>query len=376
MIKRRDTPDGLPFRVYERRGVTRYSIGYKRPDGKWEFKLHCPITNVLKIRELRSEAITRAGRIAKGAPTEDSFEALGTAWFAWQESLPEDSEERRAKSTLDENRREWKNLVKAFGHMNVGEMIKPDAYAYLDACARAVDKNGKPRPRPAKGNKEIALARLILEYGVRVGKIERNPFDDVTKLKTKVHDRLVSDAELELAVRVGRELGGPRLIVALALKTAWLCLRRSVEVRALTRDQFTDEGIRWKAAKRQKGQAQKFGVIRWSPELRATVDEALAVKRNQLAGSWYVFGNLQGQRYTKGGWKKTLSELMKKCVEAAAKEQIEFAPFSLQDCRPKGVTSKLDQGDTDVMNATLHTNERMVRTVYDRRATKVANPVK
>jgi hypothetical protein len=81
----------------------------------------------------------------------------------------------------------------------------------------------------------------------------------------------------------------------------------------------------------------------WSPALRATVDEALAIKRNKLAGSWYVFGNLSGQRYTKGGWKKTLSVLMTACLAEAAKRQIPFAPFSLQDCRPKGVSDKLER---------------------------------
>ena len=98
--------------------------------------------------------------------------------------------------------------------------------------------------------------------------------------------------------------------------------------------------------------------------------------RNKLAGSLYVFGNLQGQKYTKGGWKKTLSELMKKCVEQAAQEKMAFQPFSLQDCRPKGVSDKLAQGDLDVMDATLHTSERMVRQVYDRRKIRVAKPSK
>lgn len=52
------------------------------------------------------------------------------------------------------------------------------------------------------------------------------------------------------------------------------------------------------------------GLIEWSDALRATVDEALAIKRNKLAGSWYVFGNMDGQRNTKGGWKATLARLM------------------------------------------------------------------
>lgn len=368
MVRRRQNPDGLPYRVYERRGARDYSIGYKLPSGAWAFRLRCAADDKAKIAELRREAIQRAAQIDMKAPAADSVAALIDAWFAHQEAMPATAEGKRAQSTLDENKREAKNLRKAFGHMRCEGVEKFDAYAYLDACVLA--------ERPAKANKEIALMRTIFEYGIRIGKLKTNPFDEVEKLKTRASSRLVTDAEMALAVEVGRELGGTRLIVALALKTAWLCVRRSVEVRALTRSQITDDGILWQAAKRQHGQAQLTGLIEWSDELRATIDEALSIKRNKLAGSWYVFGNLNGQRYTKGGWKKMLSYLMAECVTEAKRRNVAFAPFSLQDCRPKGVTDKMRQGAQDVMDATMHTNERMIKQVYDRRRTRVAKPVK
>jgi len=366
MNKPRARADGLPYRVYGRRGIRGYSIGYKLPGGVWAFRLSCPITDWAKIVELRSDAIQRASQIGLGRPSTDGVDALITAWFAWQDAKPEASEEKRAASTMAENKREASNLRKAFGHMSVATVIKSDAHNYLDACVRA--------KRPEKGNKEIALMRLILEYGVRTGMIVTSPFDGVTKLRTVKTQRLVSDAELDLAVRVGRRLGSSRLIVALALKTAWLCLRRSVEVRVFTRDQIKTDGIEWEAAKRQGGQAVRRGLIEWSPELRKTINEALAIPRNKLAGSWFVFGNLRGQKYTKGGWKKTLSTLMVECVEQAKTEKIAFLPFSLQDCRPKGVTDKLANKDLDVMDATMHTSEKMITAIYDRRRVRVAKP--
>jgi integrase len=258
--------------------------------------------------------------------------------------------------------------------MQPGQMDRADAYDYLDACLLAVDPAGEPRPRPAKGNKEIALARVVLEWGVRKRWITVNPFDNVVKLTTEKHARLVTDSELALAVEVGRRMGGPQHIAALALRTAWLCVRRSVEVRALTRDQIGEDGITWKAAKRQRGQASTTGMIEWSPELRATVDEALRIHRNKLAGTWMVFGNLSGQKYTKGGWKATLSKLMTECVAEAGRRRIEFVPFSLQDCRPKGVTDKLARGDRDTQDATMHTSQRMLQQTYDRRRVRVAKP--
>ena len=368
--------DGLPQRLYERRGVKYYSIGYKAKDGTWAFRLNCLVSDAKKIRELRREAIERANTLNHGVAYEGTFGALVDAWLKRQEELPANSEERRADSTLAENRREAANLKKAFGDMAVRDLQKGDAYEYLDACLVAIGPDGKPRPRAEKGNKEIALARVILEYGVRRRLIEANPFADVTKLRTVRKTRYVTDEELDLAVEVGRRRGGAAHIVALGLKTAYLCVRRSVEIRALKRDQITEAGMVWTAAKRQKGQAEQRGLIEWSPELRATLDEALAIKRNAIAGSWYVFGNMQGQPYTKGGWKKTLSVLMNECVREAAERNIAFAPFSLQDCRPKGVSDKLSAGADDVIDATLHTSERMVRQVYDRRRVKTAKPVR
>ena len=93
--------------------------------------------------------------------------------------------------------------------------------------------------------------------------------------------RYVTDFELDLALRVGRELGGPRQIVALALKTAYLCVRRSVEVRALAREQITAVGISWTSAKRQKSQFAQHGLIEWSAELRSVINEALAVQQSR-----------------------------------------------------------------------------------------------
>lgn len=136
---------------------------------------------------------------------------------------------KRAASTLAENRREAANIKKAWGHLDVIDITRTMGYEYLDACFKATDKDGHPRPRPEKGNKEMALGRLILEYGIRKGLIETNPLDRLTKNRTVSEKRYVTHEEMELAVETVRKFGGARLIVALALKTAWLCIRRSVE---------------------------------------------------------------------------------------------------------------------------------------------------
>jgi integrase len=371
MIRARNKPDGLPFRVYERKGIRVYSIGYKMKSGKWAFRYECPVSDLRQIAQLRSKAIEESARVSDGDIPVGGFSGLADAWLLMQEALPMNDSKKRAASTIAENRREIVQLKNGFGHLEASDITRNMGYVYLDACLTATDAKGNPRPRPEKGNKEISLARVILEYGIRKGLLETNPFDGITKNKTIREKRLVSQTEMDLAVATGRRFGGARHIVAMALKTAWLCVRRSVEVRRIMTQGITEDGIVWVDGK-DKTKAKIL--IEWSDELRATIDEAKAIKRNHVAGSMYLFGNMQGQRYTKGGWKSILVDLMRECEITAKAENIPFKKFSLQDCRPMGVTSKLSRGDTDTKNATGHTSEKMIATVYDRRKMKSAKP--
>ncbi len=90
----------------------------------------------------------------------------------------------------------------------------------------------------------------------------------------------------------------------------------------------------------------------------------------------FIFGNLGGRQYTKGGWKKTLSNLMTECARVAAERGQPFTKFNLQDCRPAGVTERLYNEDVDVMNATLHTSPQILYSHYDRRRTRVSKATK
>jgi hypothetical protein len=355
----RSHPDGLPYLVYERFGVRTYSIGYRFRMGKWAFKYSCPVTDGREIAALRRKAILESQSISKDRPT-GGFEGLVDAWFAMQDKLPPNDADKRAASTLQENRKEAARLKTAFGHFEPGELTATHAYEYLASCKAT---------RPEKGNKEIALARRILEWGIAKGLLTINPFDHVHKNKTVKTKHLIAPHEMELAVKVGREWGGVKLIVAMALKTAWLCVKRPVEVRALTLEGITPGGLLWADG---KSKTKPKVLIEWSDELRQTIDEVLVVKRNKDATGKYVFGNMQGKPYTKGGWKASLDSLMDECFVQAKKGGFTFRRFNLQDCRPLGVSDKLDRGDTDTMNATGHVSDKMIAMTYDRRPVRKA----
>ena len=362
MIRSRVNPDGLPFRVYERYGQRVYSIGYKMKSGRWAFKYRCPVDDAHQIQKLRRNAIAESARVVDDVP-EGGFAGLVDAWFEWQEGLPEGSAKKRAASTIEENKKEAKLLKADWGHFEVSEITRTMGYDYLEAYEQT---------RPEKANKEIGLARLILEFAIRKGMIETNPLDRIEKNKrVEQPKRYVTDDEMSIVVATGRVLGGPYHIIALALKTAWLCVRRSVEVRKIGRDAMQDAGIVWTDSKDPN---KPKILIEWSPELRETIDEVLAIKRNHLAGSWLLFGNLRGQKYTKSGWGKLLGTLMATAEVHAEALELPFEHFSLQDCRPKGVSDKLQRGDKDTKDATLHSSDAMIARHYDRRVSKKATP--
>jgi integrase len=362
MIGRRKSPDGMPFRLYERIGKFKVSYGYKLPDGTWAFRLTAAASDKDACARIRSEAIDRANEL-NGAPVESgATEALFKRYFGWQRSLPLESEERKADSTLDENEyNEAKRLLRTFGKVKPS-VIKPvHIYKYLDGRAA--------EGAPAKANKEIALLSAVLEFGRRKGVLETNPCLNIKYNKTRPDTRYVTPAELDLVLRTARERGGMYVVAALCLRAAYLTVSRPDEMRKITRQAITDLGMEMPVGKRKKGRAEKFKLIEWSDELRAVIKEALSLQRTS---SLYVFGNSEGQPYTTSGWNTNLRRLMEHARKKAEKEGIEFARFTLKDMRPAAVTDRVEDGDTTITNATGHSSDRMVRQVYDRRKTKTA----
>lgn len=362
MIGRRKSPDGMPFRLYERIGKFKVSYGYKLPDGKWAFRLTAEASDKAACTRIRAEAIDRAN-VLNGAPLEGGeTEALFRRYFAWQHGLPEDSEGRKSNSTLKENEKnEAPKLLRVFGKVKPAIIRPVHIYKYLDGRAA--------EGAPAKANKEIALLSAVLEFGRRKGVLETNPCRDIKYNKTRPDTRYVTPAELDLVMRVARERGGMYVVGALCLRAAYLTVSRPDEMRHITRQAITDAGVEMPVGKRKKGQAQKYKLIEWSAELRSVIDEALKLQRTT---SMYVFGNSDGQPYTTSGWNTNLRRLMEHARKKAEKEGIEFSRFTLKDMRPAAVTDRVDEGDATITNATGHTSDRMVRQVYDRRKTKKA----
>lgn len=352
----------MPFRLYERIGKFKVSYTYKLPDGTCAFWLSAPASDKEGVAQIKAEAIQRANELNGVVPeASGETEELFREYFAWQRRLPKESEERKADNTLKENEREQKPLLRSFGKVKP-EKIKPvHIYRYLDGRAA--------EGAPAKANKEVALLSAVFEFGRRRGRIETNPCRGIKYNKTRPKTSYVDSAARGLVMRVARERGGMYLVVALCLRVAYLTVSRPDETRSMMRQAVESDGVRVPVGKRKKGQAQKYKLIEWSPDLRAAIDEALSLQRT---ASMCVFGNSDGQPYTISGFNTTLRRLMAHCEKKAAEEGVAFTRFTLADMRPAAVTDRVDDGDENITNATGHNSERMVKQVYDRRKVKKA----
>lgn len=361
MIGRRIKPDGLPFRLYERRGKFKVSFGYKLPSGAWEFRLTAAVNNPDAVATVRKQAIERAEVLNGNAPLAGTTAKLIERYFQWQRSLPADSEDRKAAVTLKENEVEQRQLLMSFGRTDPARIKPVHIYAHLAGRA----KGGAP----AKANKEIALLSAVLEYGRRQGDLETNPCAGIKYNKTRPKQKYVEGADLAYAVAEARARGGSYLILALCAMAAYLTVSRPTEMRELARQSITEGGIRVEVGKRKRGQAAKYKLIEWSLDLKAVIDEALSLQRTT---SIYIFGNTSGQVYARSGWNTIWTRLMKYCEAKAKNEGMAFTRFALSDMRPAAVTDRMEDGDSAITDATGHSDGRMVQKVYDRRRVKSA----
>lgn len=369
MIGRRKSPDGMPFRLYVRTGKFKISFGYKKPDGKWEFRISAPANDLARVAEVRRDAIQRAEILNGVSVAPDTVEALIKRYFTWQYALPVASEMRKAAITLKENEVEAKNLIKVFGQMKPRDVRVSDIYRYLEARA---EMGGA-----IKANKEIALLSAVFEFGRRKGDLDENVCRGIQYNKTRPSAKYVEWQDVEYAVTEARVRGGSYLVCALCVLTTYMTVSRPTEMRELARQSLTEDGIKIPVGKRKRGQVQRYKMILWSPQLKATITEALSLQRTS---SVYIFGNESGQVYTRSGWNTIWARLMKYCEAKAEKEGIAFTRFALSHLRPTSVTDRIENDDptTKSGEASGHGDGRMVQKVYDRRTVKrsKATPLK
>lgn len=397
MPRRRLVSSGLPDRVYERYGTRRWRLWFQPPAGPQVTLFECQANDVTKSEARRRAKLSHMARFAgkpeaQVDPEDITFSRLGALYFAFQRALPDSDDGKKTRETLDENVREFSALSVVFGTMHP-DRITPQLWAqYRDTRRTGLTPDGQPimvrdrkgrsvpvRPAPAKVNKEVALASAILAWGREQGYCTQNHARGISSVPTKPLQRRVELAELDAVLAVARSAPGvgdhPASAhrLALAAKAAFLMTRRPDEIRALRWADVTREGVQVTAGKRRAGTAQRTTIMEWSPALEQVFREARELRLKAPGSCPYVFGSPRSNRpYSKSGWGKLWGNLMALCSN-----EIEgFSPFTLRDCRPGGVTEKLERGDDieRVRDGTLHSSTSMIQRVYDRRRKRTATP--
>ena len=137
MVGKRKQPDGsVAERLYCRVGKRVTTFWYKHPDNTTEVFASAPTVRPDKVALAKAQALQQWADV-RGVPEADgssnTLANLFKRYFAWQESLPKTSSNRKADSTLEGNRREAVPLLAVFGHMAPDAVTTPDIYGYIDA---------------------------------------------------------------------------------------------------------------------------------------------------------------------------------------------------------------------------------------------------
>lgn len=238
---------------------------------------------------------------------------------------------------------------------------------------------------PTKANHFMRYVRLVYSWGVRYGKVPRNPVKGVKQVKERKRQRLPEDVAWEALIAFAKERGAytshragslaPYLWIAAELM--YLCRLRSIEATTLAEDAELPEGLR---TNRRKG--SRDNIVAWTPRLRAAWDAAKERRREILRRHHLpeqvrpkdriVLVTQEGTPMKAGTFQSRWQAMIKLAIDEGVitAEQ----RFGTHDNKRKGIT---DTPGTrhDKQHASGHKSERMIDD-YDKELPVVGVPGK
>lgn len=253
---------------------------------------------------------------------------------------------KKAPRTYLDNISEMANLRDTFGDVMPQDIKAPAIYKYMDKRRSVV-----------RANREKALLSHVFTYCIAWGLVEFNPCAgmrrDVINHGERPRDRLVTDKELDHFCKHASPL--VRAYVAVKELTA---LRKG-DILTIADPQMDEEGIHVeprKGRRRDPKTGQRTGkkrVIRWTPDLRAAVDAAKALRRPRPGSrskyknvsSLWLFATRTGACYyntetsSADGFDAIWKRYMKVAKAAALEEGWTLEHFTEHDIRAKSGTA-------------------------------------
>lgn len=224
--------------------------------------------------------------------------------------------------------------------------LRPDALE-PQHLRRYMDQRGvKSR---TQANREKAFLSRCYRWAYERGKVKRNPCMGVRAFKEVSRQRYIENWEYEAVYRNAQNH------IRVAMEISYLCAARKGDVISMTWDQIREEGIYI-----QQGKTKVRQIKEWSPRLKAAVDLAKTLCKDNVFSRWVICQGT-GKNFTPRGFDQGW-------IDARERARIETAApldFTFHDLKAKAV-SDFEGSTKDKQNFTGHKTELQV-SVYDRK---------
>jgi integrase len=267
---------------------------------------------------------------------------------------------KKAPKTQTENLRNITRLRAVFADTEITALTPQDVYQYVD------NRGGK-----VIGHREIEVLSHACTKAVEWGWIARHPFIGQVRLEGEpARTRYIEDWEIveALSLKSKRKRGSVLAIQASIRLKLLTGMARSDLLRLRPGRDFKEEGILIERHKTSKSTGKRT-LYQWTPDLRAAVDQALAVRPVDIAP--WLFCNRRGEGHfnektgTANGWDTMWGNFMKRVLrETKVTER-----FTEHDLRAKCAS---DAESLEHARALLsHADAKTTQRVYRRRPERV-----
>lgn len=188
----------------------------------------------------------------------------------------------KAPKSQTENRRHIANLRPVFGGMALADLEPQHIYQYVDK-----------RSAKVAAHREIETLSHAYTKAVQWGLMRAHPFKGEVRLESEpARDRYVEDWEIMAAMALpAKRVKGSVLMVQAYLRIKLLTGLRKGDILRLGVGNCRDDGLHVTPSKTRKSTGKRL-IYDWTPELRATIDQAVSVRP---ALSPYLFCNQHGR---------------------------------------------------------------------------------
>jgi integrase len=264
----------------------------------------------------------------------------------------------KAPKTQTENRRQIDRLRPAFGAVALCDLEPQHVYQYVDK-----------RTAKVAAHREIEVLSHAFTKAVQWGLIKAHPFKGEVRLEGEApRTRYVEDWELVEALALpSKRRKGSVLMVQAYLRIKMLTGLRKGDILHLTKSQCQEDGIHVTLRKTQKTTGKRV-VYEWSPELRAAIDEAVAVRP---ALSPFLFCNKFGQSLfnDEKGTTKGFDDIWQAFIGRVVADTKVTERFTEHDLRAK-VGSDAESLER-AKQLLAHSDSRMTERVYRRKPERI-----